>query len=162
MIENLFNTIEMTLKSLDKYVAEDGTLLKAKVYSDIMMMDKDLISLLLSVDKIKEVFFTNIDGTLVFDKQKFAWLIDSKEFLPDSYTAYTNKIGLTSKGKFLSFSNDVVLDFPYKDCFLEGGQTKNDQKRSEIFYNETLASDEIRRMLEPKIFTKACRISGGG
>lgn len=162
MKENIFEEITKLLKTHRKYISEDGDLLKVKVYSDIITMDKDLISLLLSVDKIKEVFFTDINGTLVFDKQKFAWLIDSKEFFPDSYTAYTNKIGLTSKGNFLSSSNDVVLDFPYKDCFLEGGQTKNDQKRSEIFYNETLASDEIRRMLDPKIFTKACRITRGG
>ena len=36
---------------------------------------------------------------------------------------------------------------------LEGGQTKEDQKRDEIFWNETLAPDEIDRLLAPKVFT---------
>ena len=90
------------MKSKEKYVSEDGELLKTKVYSDIMTMDQKLLALLLSDEEIKKAFFVKIDDTLVFDKQKFAWIIDSKEFLPDSYTAYTNKIGLTSNGDFIS------------------------------------------------------------
>jgi adenine-specific DNA-methyltransferase len=37
----------------------------------------------------------------------------------------------------------VVLSFPFKDCVLEGGQSKDDEKRKEIFFNEVLAKDEI-------------------
>ncbi|TQC54697.1 site-specific DNA-methyltransferase [Mycoplasmopsis cynos] len=145
------------LKTESKYISEDGNLLKATVYADVMTMDERLLTLLLSDENIKNIFFKNVNGTLVFDKQKFAWFIESKEFLPDSYTRYTNKIGLTHNGEFISKSNDVVLDFPYKDCVLEGGQDKDDQKRKEIFYNETIASDEINRMLAPKVFTNAKR-----
>lgn len=36
---------------------------------------------------------------------------------------------------------------------LEGGQDKEDQKRDEIFYNETLSPDEIDRLFEPKVLT---------
>jgi len=46
-----------------------------------------------------------------------------------------------------------VLAWPYKDCVLEGGQTKEDQKRKEIFWNATLAPDEIDRLLDPKVLT---------
>ena len=54
----------------------------------------------------------------------------NKEFLPDSYTAFKNKIGLTNEqGDYLTNSQEVVLAWPYKDCVLEGGQTKEDQKR---------------------------------
>lgn len=162
MKESLYDRIGELLKTKEEYRSEDGDLLKAKVYSDIMTMDRNLISLLLSDEKVKEAFFLKVDDTLVFDKQKFAWIIDSKEFLPDSYTAYTNKIGLTSNGDFISQKHDVVLDFPYKDCVLEGGQTKDDQNRKEIFYNETLAQDEIRRMLDPKVFTNAKRYTKDG
>lgn len=162
MKKNLYDQIGELLKTKEEYRSEDGDLLKAKVYSDIMTMDKNLISLLLSDEGVKEAFFLKVDGTLVFDKQKFAWIIDSKEFLPDSYTAYTNKIGLTSDREFISNKNDVVLDFPYKDCVLEGGQDKDNQKRKEIFYNETLAKDEIRRMLDPKVFTNAKRYTKDG
>ncbi|MBS5337091.1 MAG: site-specific DNA-methyltransferase [Veillonella sp.] len=40
---------------------------------------------------------------------------------------------------------------------MEGGQDKEDQKRKEILYNEIIASDEISKMLAPKVFTKAKR-----
>lgn len=162
MKQNIFEIVENTLRKDTKYVSEDGKILKAEVYSDVMTMNKNLLSLLMSNENIKETFFENVDGLLIFDKQKFAWFIESKEFLPDSYTAYTNKIGLTKDGSFISKSNDVVLDFPYKDCVLEGGQDKDDQKRKEIFYNETIANDEVRRMLAPKVFTNAKRYTKDG
>lgn len=161
-MSRFYDKLENLLKSKEKYIAEDGTLLKAKVYEDIQTMNKELIKLLLSDEEIKKTFFVDVDGTLVFDKSKTAWTVESKEFLPDSYTAYANKIGLTVRGEYLSGKNDVVLDFPYKDCILEGGQTKDDQKRSEIFYNETLAIDEVRRLMEPKVFTHAAWYSVGG
>ena len=162
MNKNIFEIVEEVLKTNSKYISDDGKLLKAVVYSDVMVMDRELLSLLLSEEKIKERFFEDVNGTLVFDKQKFAWFIESKEFLPDSYTRYTNKIGLTHNGDFVSKSNDVVLDFPYKDCVLKGGQDKDDQKRKEIFYNEMIASDEITKMLAPKVFTNAKRFTQDG
>ena len=162
VMKNIFDTVAELLLTNDKYKAEDGKLLKAVVYSDVMAMSEDLLTLLLSNEDVKETFFKDVQGTLVFDKQKFAWFMESKEFLPDSYTAYTNKIGLTHNGSFISQTNDVVLDFPYKDCVLEGGQDKDDQKRSEIFYNETIASDEISRMLAPKVFTNVKRYTAVG
>ena len=47
--------------------------------------------------------------------------------------------------------------WPYKDCVLEGGQTKEDQKRDEIFYNEILAPDQVNRLLAPKVLGNAKR-----
>ena len=55
----------------------------------------------------------------------------------------------------ISGTGKVELVFPYKDCVLEGGQTREDQKRQEIFYNELLATDEIDRLLFPKVLTNA-------
>ncbi|CAC13570.1 TYPE III RESTRICTION-MODIFICATION SYSTEM: METHYLASE [Mycoplasmopsis pulmonis] len=162
MKKNIFDLVEDLLKTKTKYVSEDGKLVKTLISSDIMTMNESLLSLLLSNEEIKKTFFKNINGTLIFDKQKFAWFIESKEFLPDSYTKYTNKIGLTHNGDFISSTNDVVLDFPFKDCVLEGGQTKDDQKRNEIFYNEIIAKDEISRMLAPKVFTNAKRYTKDG
>lgn len=60
----------------------------------------------------------------------FGWVINNREFLPDSYTRFRNKIGLVdAKGDFISSTNNVELVFPYKDCILEGGQSKEDQER---------------------------------
>lgn len=149
----------MGLLSVDKrYFTEEGEILKNAVYEDAMKMDSSLIKLLLSDDTCKARFFTEVDGVLVFDKVSFGWVINNRQFLPDSYTRFKNKIGLTdSNGDFISSSNDVVLSFPYKDCVLEGGQSKEDQKREEIFYNETLAPEEVDRLLYPKVFTGAKR-----
>jgi adenine-specific DNA-methyltransferase len=38
---------------------------------------------------------------------------------------------------------------------LEGGQSKEEQKREEIFFNEILAQDEITQLFEPKVLTNA-------
>ncbi|WAM03704.1 site-specific DNA-methyltransferase [Mycoplasmopsis cynos] len=44
-------------------------------------MDERLLTLLLSDENIKNIFFKNVNGTLVFDKQKkFVRFIESKEF----------------------------------------------------------------------------------
>ena len=162
MKNNIIDVVEEVLKQNEKYVSEDGKLLKTNVYSDVMTMNEDLIKLLLSNSKIKEKFFVKVSDNYIFDKQAFAWFIDSKEFLPDSYTKYTNKIGITNNGKVISQSDDVVLDFPYKDCVLEGGQSKEDQKRDEIFYNEIIADNEITRMLSPKVFTNIKKYTENG
>jgi adenine-specific DNA-methyltransferase len=62
----------------------------------------------------------------------------------------------------ISQSNEVVLSFPYKDCVLEGGQTKDDQKRDEVFFNTTLAPDEVDRLLYPKVLVNAKRYTASG
>lgn len=89
--------------------------------------------------------------------------LNNKEFLPDSFTAYKTKIGLaTENGHYLSEDKNVVLNFPYKDCVLEGGQTKEDAKRQEIFFNETLAPSEINRLLDYKVLTNFKRFDKDG
>ena len=90
---------------------------------------------------------------MIFDKVNFSWVLNNKEFLPNSYTSFKNKIGLIDKNnQFLTSKNDIVLSWPFKDCLLVGGQTKDEQKRKEIFYNQTLSSDEIDVLTQPKLF----------
>ena len=76
--------------------------------------------------------------------------------------------------------SEVVLNFPFKDCILEGGQRKEDgldtyfeydekeqrytekkSKRREVFYNEVLARDEIDSLFSPKAFCNAKRYESG-
>jgi len=155
--------LEGVLKQDDRFVGEDDRILKAKVYDACMRMDGLLLGRLMDNETLKSHFFVEVNGVLVFDKIKFAWVLESREFLPDSYTMFKNKIGLAdSEGKLISQQSDVTLVWPYKDCVLEGGQTKEDQKRNEIFYNETLAPDEVNRLLYPKVFTNAKRYSENG
>lgn len=158
-MNNIFDTISELLLINEKYVSEDKKLLKTKVINDAINFEEDLLKLLLSNAEIEREFFKNINGTKVFNQQKFVWLINSKEFLPDSYTRYSNKIGLTHNDYFLSRNNDIVLSFPFKDCYLAGGQDKDDQKSNEILFNEIIASNQITTMLSPKVFTNAIRYS---
>lgn len=162
-MENFFDTVLDVLKQDKRFFAEDGTFLRNAVYEAAMQMDENLIHLLILNDDTKAHFFTEVDGVLVFDKVGFAWVINNREFLPDSYTRFKNKIGFADEnGEMISTSGKVELVFPYKDCVLEGGQTKEDQKRSEIFYNETLAPDEVDRLLYPKVLTNAKAYSNDG
>lgn len=160
---NFFDKVLNVLRQDERFFSADGELLRNAVYEAAMKMDSALLKLLYNNDVTKTRFFTDVDGIAVFDKVGFGWVINNREFLPDSYTRYKNKIGLVNnKGDYISTSNDVELVFPYKDCVLEGGQTKEDQKRSEIFYNETLVPDEVDRLLYPKVLTNVKRYTADG
>lgn len=158
---NLFEHIKSVLSENEAF-CKDGQLFKNSVVEAGLKLDPELLKLLLKDDKAKNHFFTEVDGIAVFDKSKFQKFVSNKQFLPDSFTAFKNKIGLTANGEYLTEANEVVLDFPYKDCVLEGGQTKEDQKRQEIFWNETLAPDEIDRLFEPKALTNWKRYDKDG
>ncbi|MDN6572567.1 MAG: site-specific DNA-methyltransferase, partial [Staphylococcus equorum] len=83
----------------------------------------------------------------------FISMLRYKNYWENSYTKYTNEIGLTSEGKYLNYNTDVVLDFPHKDSILEGGMTKEEQGKKEIYYHNVLAKEEIDTLLSPKVFT---------
>nr|WP_302591434.1 site-specific DNA-methyltransferase [uncultured Marvinbryantia sp.] len=158
-----YEIVLTVLKSDKRFVAEDGTFLRNAVYEAAMKMDQGLIRLLLSNEDTSARFFADVDGVKVFDKMGFAWVINNRQFLPDSYTRFKNKIGLVDGSEqMLATSGEVELVFPYKDCVLEGGQTREDQKRQEIFYNETLAPDEVDCLLYPKVFSGAKRYTKNG
>ena len=115
-MKNFFDTVLDVLKQDKRFFAEDGTFLRNAVYEAAMQMDKNLIHLIVSNDDTKAHFFTEVDdGVLVFDKVGFAWVINNREFLPDSYTRFKNKIGLTDEnGDMITTSGKVELVFPYK------------------------------------------------
>ena len=153
-MQNLLEDLTKLLDKTGEFTDENGNLLKNKVIENALKLDPNLLKQLLKNKSIKKHFFTEIDGILVFDKIKFQNFVSNKQFLPDSYTAFKNKIGLVDEvGDYIISKNDVALVWPYKDCILEGGQDKDDQKRDEIFWNETLAPDEIDRLLDPKVLT---------
>lgn len=111
---------------------------------------------------LKEKFFKTVKGTLIFNQNLFVQFLEQKNYLNNSYTQYKNKVGLTIEGKYLKQRNEVSLVWPFKDCILEGGQSTEEEKREEIFFNEILAQDEITQLLEPKVFTNAKRIDKDG
>lgn len=162
-MNKFFTELVDLLKQDARFFSTDGALLRNAVYEASMKMDKQLIHLLLSNPKTKNKFFTDVDGVLVFDKVGFGWVINNREFFPDNYTHYKNKIGLADeKGELLVNTKNVELVFPYKDCVLEGGQTADEQKRKEIFYNTLLAPDDVDRLLYPKVFCNPILYSANG
>ena len=151
----LYDILEQHLKTEGNYKSDDGELLKWVVINKAENYDEELIALLLQNDDVKKIFFVDINGTLVFKQNLFLQFLEQKNYLNDSYTHYKNKVGLTIDGKFLKQRNEVALVWPFKDCILEGGQSREEQKREEIFFNEILAQDEITQLLEPKVLTNA-------
>lgn len=157
------NTIYDILKKDADLVNAEGELLKNVIYEKAMKMDASLLRLLYSEAVTKEMFFTDVEGVAVFDKVKFGWLLDSKDFLPDSYTMFKNQIMLVDgNNESLVGNNEVVLSFPYKDCLLEMDSTEETEVRREVFYNETLMKAEIDTMLDPKCFSNIKKVSAEG
>lgn len=160
-MQNLLKDLIEALSANDTLVV-DGKLLKNKVVELALNLDSTILKPLLNSESLKKHFFTDIDGVLVFDKIKFQKFVSNKEFLPDSYTSFKNKVGLTSGDEYIYESKDISLVWPYKDCLLEGGQSKDDTKRTEIFWNEILAPDEIDILLSPKVLTKFKKYDSNG
>lgn len=135
---------------------------RSLVIDAIQKKDPQVIKALIANQKVKSIYGTEIDDVLIFDFDKLASLLKYKEYWADSFTKYRNKVGLTSSGKYLDYSSDVVLDFPFKDCVLEGGMTKEDQRKDEVYYNEVIARDEIDRLFSPKVFINSKRYTKDG
>jgi len=167
MPQDFYSKLEKLLKKDSRFVDQEGDLLKSNVLDCAYKADKNLIELLLSQKEFKKKFFNivgaeNIQPALVFDINAFVSYIQDKNFLADSYTKYRNKIGLNIDGKFLNERKEVALVWPFKDCVLEGGMAKEDEKRKEIFFNEILAQDEIDKLLSPKVLTNWKRYTQDG
>ncbi|RKU15249.1 hypothetical protein C6500_21420 [Candidatus Poribacteria bacterium] len=160
--QNFNEKLIARLKKNPDFVDESGELLPAAVKDHAWKLDHTLIRLLLSDPDIKSTFFDEIDGHWVFNHNTFIDYINEKNFLANSYTQFRNKIGLNIDGKFLRERGEVSLVWPYKDCVLEGGQTKEEEKRKEIFFNEILAQDEIDQMFDPKVLTNWKRHTAEG
>jgi adenine-specific DNA-methyltransferase len=150
----LLNILESQLKKENNYVTDDGEIKKWVIINKAQNLDTQLIELLLENQSLKTKFFNEIKDTLVFNQGLFIKFLEQKNYLNNSYTQYKNKLGLTIGDKYIKQRNEVALVWPYKDCILEGGQSHEEDKREEIFFNETLAQDEITQLLEPKVLTK--------
>jgi len=155
----LYQTLESELKKESEFVADNGEIKKWVIISKAQNYDAKLIGLLLDNEELKHKFFIEVKSVLVFNQALFVQFMEQKNYLNDSYTAFRNKVGLTIDGRYLKQRNEVALVWPFKDCVLEGGQSREEDKREEIFFNEILAQDEITQLLEPKVLTNAQKYS---
>lgn len=178
---SLYTEIETLLKSIPDFITEEKELRYNKIKEMAENGDVKLLEPLLKDEKIKAAFFTPILDSFVFKTKEF------KEFLDysssnNSYSQFLGKkIGLYAGDSALTDRSEVVLNFPFKDCVLEGGQRKEDgldvyfsydektgdyvektDKRREVFFNETLAKDEIDSLFSPKAFCNVKKFTKDG
>lgn len=178
---SLYVKIEELLKSIPELVTEEKELRYNKIKEMAESGDTILLIPLMQNDEIKNAFFSPILDSFVFKTKEF------KEFLDysssnNSYSQYLGKkIGLYCGDSALTDRNEVVLNFPFKDCVLEGGQKKEEgldtyfeydektgeyvakeSKRREVFFNETLAKDEIDNLFSPKAFCNVKKFTTDG
>lgn len=161
MDTRLMQQIKEILKEFPQYWNGEE-LQRPIVIDDLKNYDALLISALLKNQKIRENYSVKAGDVVVFKVQEFIDILRYKDYWADSYTKYSNTIGLSSEGKYLQYNTDVVLDFPYKDCVLEGGMTKEDTGKEEVFYNEVIARDEIDTLLAPKAFVNVKKFDADG
>lgn len=163
MSTNMLDEISKVLKGIERYWVNEK-LAKQVIIEDLRNNNIHLISKLLSNEAINSAYTQNIDDYKIFDKDALISMLRYKNYWQDSYTKYTNKIGLTTEGQYLNYTSDVILDFPFKDCVLEGKMTKEESilKNDEKFYNQVIAKDEIDTLLSPKIFTKIRKYDQNG
>lgn len=172
--------LEKILLQDSRFVDEQGELQGNVIKDCVNKLDEKLIEALLQDEKAREKFFLKVKDVFVFKANDFKFYLEQNS-IDNSFTQYANRIGLTLNGKYLKDNTDVVLDFPYKDCILEGGQSTEEgldtffeyneeaedyvvkqSKRKEIFYNTILAKDEIDRLLEPKAFANIKKYDKNG
>ncbi|MBK6980056.1 MAG: site-specific DNA-methyltransferase [Cytophagaceae bacterium] len=155
----------------DQRLFDEQSELKENLLRELIdQYDPQLIELLLNHEITRQKFFVSAGKAMVFKGNDFKFFIDENK-LDNSYTQFENKIGLKVGSRLLREYRDVVLNFPYKDCVLEGGQSTEEgtdtyfeynkesgnydekkARRKEIFFNQILAKDEIDRLFEPKAF----------
>lgn len=161
MDTRLMQQIKKILREFPHYW-DGNELQRPIVIEDLKNYDAILISALLKNQKVKENYSIKAGNVVIFKIQEFIDILRYKDYWADSYTKYSNTIGLSSEGKYLQYNTDIVLDFPYKDCVLEGGMTKEDTGKEEVFYNEVIARDEIDTLLAPKALVNVKKYDANG
>src|SRR5699024_7758457 len=132
METRLQQEINKVLRGFSEYWEED-TLLKNKLIEDIRFYNGEVIEALLSNELIKNTYSLDLPSGLVFKVEDFINMLRFKNYWDNSYTKYTNEIGLTSENKYFKYNSDAVLDFPHKDSILEGGMTTEDVGKNEVY-----------------------------
>lgn len=161
METKLQQEISNVLKAFPEYWEED-TLLKNRLIEDIRLYKEEIIVALLSNELIKDTYSLKLASNVVFKVEDFISLLRFKNYWDNSYTKYTNEIGLTSENKYLKYNTDVILDFPHKDSILEGGMSEEEKEKKEIYYHTVMAKEEIDTLLQPKVLTNVQKYTQGG
>ena len=155
----IFDELRTALSSFgDKYFIGND-LNRSKLTDDLRAYDEVLLSRLFEIDFINQHYITEVAGQKLFQIEQLQDAILYNDYWNTSYTKYENRVGLASNGKFLQDSQDVVLDFPFKDGVLTASMTKEDTEDGydDAFLNEVIEKDEIDRLFDNKILANVKR-----
>lgn len=155
----IFDELKIALSSFGGKYFVGEELNRSKLADDLRNYDEALLSKLFEVEFIKQHFIKEVAGQKLFQIEQLEEAILYNDYWDTSYTKYENRVGLASKGKFLEDSQDVVLDFPFKDGVLTASMTKEDSEDSydDAFLNEVIEKDEVDRLFDKKILTNVKR-----
>ena len=108
---------------------------------------------------IKQYFIKEVAGISLLQIEQLEEVILYNNYWDTSYTKYENRVGLTSKSKYIQDSQNVVLDFPFKDGILTASMTKEDNEEGydDAFLNEIIEKDEVDRLFDKKILRNVKR-----
>lgn len=169
MSQKLETKIQQALREVvesfdDQYVVE-GLLKKDAIITDLDNYQPKLVEKILTNKILNEAFTEDIAGATILKINDIIQMLEVDEYWSNSYTRYTNKIGLSTNNRYLDEVTDVVLNFPYKDTILKAGMTKDDVSREdseESFLNEIVAREEIDVLLDKKILKNVKKCSQDG
>ena len=153
------------VESFDEQYVAEGLLKKDAIIVDLDNYKPELVEKILTNAILNEAFTEDIAGATILKINDIIQMLEVDEYWSNSYTRYTNKIGLAADNRYLDETTDVVLNFPYKDGILKAGMTKDDVSREdaeESFLNEIVAREEIDVLLDEKIFKNAKRYDKNG
>lgn len=153
------------VESFDEQYVAEGLLKKDAIIVDLDNYKPELVEKILTNAILNEAFTEDIAGATILKINDIIQMLEVDEYWSNSYTRYTNKIGLSTNNRYLDEVTDVVLDFPYKDTILKAGMSKEDVSREdaeESFLNEIVAREEIDVLLDEKIFKNAKKYDKNG
>ena len=153
------------VESFDEQYVAEGLLKKDAIIVDLDNYKPELVEKILTNAILNEAFTEDIAGATILKINDIIQMLEVDEYWSNSYTRYTNKIGLAANNRYLDETTDVVLNFPYKDGILKAGMTKDDVSREdaeESFLNEIVAREEIDVLLDEKIFKNAKKYDKNG
>lgn len=153
------------VESFDEQYVAEGLLKKDAIITDLDNYRPELVEKILTNTILNEAFTEDIAGAIILKINDIIQMLEVDEYWSNSYTRYTNKIGLAADNRYLDETTDVVLNFPYKDGILKAGMTKDDVSREdaeESFLNEIVAREEIDVLLDKKILKNAKKYDKNG
>ena len=152
--KTLKDRIYEVLKKEHRLWNKDKTELNQTLLIDLVeKIDEKVIELFLTDKDLKENFFVRIKNAYVFKINDFRFFIEENK-IDNSYTAYKNRIGLTDGKRFLKDTHDIVLDFPYKDSVLEGGQSTEEGEDTYFEYTENVTDAQAAQGLKARTYNK--------